>query len=171
MGIDYSTHSHKDKNIVRYGHPGRITLLIGLCCLWNLSVAAFYNPEQGRWVTRDPLGEVGGMNLYAFVGNNPVNWVDPFGLYESKGVGRFAPWRWYFDAGMTAFEEGKYVVGTDYMLDSLLYSALLVAPFATSPAVQGAVSSCSLGPAVAEAATLGPKGYKYEAWSCSRACR
>jgi RHS repeat-associated protein len=40
----------------------------------------FYGPESGRWLTRDPLGEAGGMNLYAFVGNNPVNWVDPFGL-------------------------------------------------------------------------------------------
>jgi len=39
----------------------------------------FYGPEIGRWTTRDPLGEAGGMNLYAFVGNNPVNWVDPWG--------------------------------------------------------------------------------------------
>jgi RHS repeat-associated protein len=40
-----------------------------------------YLPEVGRWSTRDPLGEAGGMNLYAFVGNNPVNWVDPSGLF------------------------------------------------------------------------------------------
>jgi RHS repeat-associated protein len=39
-----------------------------------------YAPAIGRWTTRDPLGEAGGMNLYAFVGNNPVNWVDPWGL-------------------------------------------------------------------------------------------
>jgi RHS repeat-associated protein len=39
-----------------------------------------YAPAIGRWLTRDPLGEAGGMNLYAFVGNNPVNWVDPWGL-------------------------------------------------------------------------------------------
>jgi uncharacterized protein RhaS with RHS repeats len=35
---------------------------------------------MGRWTTRDPLGEHGGLNLYAFVGNNPVNWGDPWGL-------------------------------------------------------------------------------------------
>jgi hypothetical protein len=40
---------------------------------------SIYNPKQGRWFTRDPLGEAGGINLYAFVGNNPVNWVDPWG--------------------------------------------------------------------------------------------
>ncbi|GAK54248.1 YD repeat protein [Candidatus Moduliflexus flocculans] len=41
-----------------------------------------YLPAIGRWMTRDPLGEAGGLNLYAFVGNNPVNWVDPWGLME-----------------------------------------------------------------------------------------
>ncbi len=40
----------------------------------------FYSTEPDRRTTRDPLGEAGGVNLYAFVGNNPVNWVDPLGL-------------------------------------------------------------------------------------------
>ena len=40
----------------------------------------YYSPVLGRWITRDPLGEAGGINLYGFVGNNPVNWIDPWGL-------------------------------------------------------------------------------------------
>jgi uncharacterized protein RhaS with RHS repeats len=36
----------------------------------------FYNPSGGRWLSRDPLGEDGGKNVYAFVGNNPVLSVD-----------------------------------------------------------------------------------------------
>jgi RHS repeat-associated protein len=40
----------------------------------------FNNPVIGRWMTRDPLGEAGGINFYGFVGNNPVNFVDPLGL-------------------------------------------------------------------------------------------
>jgi RHS repeat-associated protein len=40
----------------------------------------YYSPVLGRWITRDPLGEAGGINLYGFVGGNPVNWVDPSGL-------------------------------------------------------------------------------------------
>jgi len=33
----------------------------------------YYLPETGRWASRDPIGERGGLNLYAFVGNNGVN--------------------------------------------------------------------------------------------------
>ena len=40
----------------------------------------FYQPIIGRWLTRDPIGEEGGVNLYGFVGNSPMNAVDPLGL-------------------------------------------------------------------------------------------
>jgi RHS repeat-associated protein len=40
----------------------------------------YYNPSTGRWPNRDPIGEQGGMNLFAFVGNDPVNQGDPLGL-------------------------------------------------------------------------------------------
>ena len=39
----------------------------------------YYNPNLQRWLNRDPLGEAGGINLYDYVGNNPVNWVDSNG--------------------------------------------------------------------------------------------
>jgi RHS repeat-associated protein len=42
----------------------------------------FHDPELGRWLSRDPIGEYGGLNLYAFVGNDPVSQSDPLGLYE-----------------------------------------------------------------------------------------
>lgn len=40
----------------------------------------FYDPNLQRWLNRDPIGETGGINLYGFVGNNPMRWVDPYGL-------------------------------------------------------------------------------------------
>ena len=40
-----------------------------------------YNPITSRWISRDPIGEYGGINLYGYVGNNPVYWVDPTGLF------------------------------------------------------------------------------------------
>lgn len=43
----------------------------------------FYDPENGKFINRDPLGESGGTNLYAFVGNDPVNFIDAFGLAKT----------------------------------------------------------------------------------------
>ena len=40
----------------------------------------YLHPNLGRWVSRDPIGEAGGLKLYGFVGNDPVDWVDPLGL-------------------------------------------------------------------------------------------
>jgi len=41
--------------------------------------ARWYEPELGRWLSNDPIGISGGLNLYEFCGNNPVNYVDPWG--------------------------------------------------------------------------------------------
>jgi hypothetical protein len=40
----------------------------------------WYDPVTGRWPSRDPIGERGGINLYGFVGNDGVNWFDVLGL-------------------------------------------------------------------------------------------
>jgi RHS repeat-associated protein len=40
----------------------------------------YYDASTGRWLNRDPIQELGGINLYGFVGKNPVNRVDPLGL-------------------------------------------------------------------------------------------
>ena len=40
---------------------------------------SFYNPSTGRWLSRDPIGEKGGVNLMAFVGNAPSIRVDGLG--------------------------------------------------------------------------------------------
>ena len=39
----------------------------------------FYSPDLRCWLTRDPLGEDGGLNLYEFVHNNPMAMFDPLG--------------------------------------------------------------------------------------------
>jgi uncharacterized protein RhaS with RHS repeats len=40
----------------------------------------YYDPSIGRYITPDPIGLFGGLNLYAYVLNDPVNWIDPYGL-------------------------------------------------------------------------------------------
>ena len=44
-----------------------------------------YDPEMGRWLSADPLGEEGGLNLYGYVENDPVNSADELGLQRGPG--------------------------------------------------------------------------------------
>ncbi|MHC8328545.1 RHS repeat-associated core domain-containing protein [Pseudomonas sp. LB1P83] len=41
--------------------------------------ARYYAPWLQRWVSADPAGSIDGLNLYAFVGNNPLNYFDDIG--------------------------------------------------------------------------------------------
>ena len=91
----------------------------------------FYSPQQGRWLSRDPLGEQADPlhNLYRFVGNNPLNAVDPDGLeiWPTQNV-RFL--------GTTANAfEGPY----DYLLTDSLWEAPMVQLYNVAPLMLNAV--------------------------------
>ncbi len=55
--------------------------------------ARYYDPKVGRFISEDPIGWYGGLNLYGYVGNNAVRWVDPFGL---------EPGAWYANKNQAA---------------------------------------------------------------------
>ncbi len=42
--------------------------------------ARWYDAQTGRWTTKDPIGLGGGLNLYGYVGNDPINETDVLGL-------------------------------------------------------------------------------------------
>ncbi len=45
--------------------------------------ARYYDPLEGRFISKDPIGFAGGdVNLFGYVQNNPVNRIDPLGLYD-----------------------------------------------------------------------------------------
>ena len=52
----------------------------------------FYDPLTQRWPNRDPIGELGGANLYGFVYNNPVNRFDRLGLDANTPSSTITPW-------------------------------------------------------------------------------
>jgi RHS repeat-associated protein len=58
--------------------------------------ARYYDADTGRFISEDPIGFEGGINLYAYCLNNPILFIDPFGL------------RW-FGGG----DDGKWTIGRD----------------------------------------------------------
>ncbi len=69
----------------------------------------YYDPAEGRFLTRDPIGYAGGLNLYAYCGNNPVGRSDPSGLLWGA-----EDWANYFDAYGSV--KPVYVDGIDALL-------------------------------------------------------
>jgi RHS repeat-associated protein len=62
----------------------------------NLALYRAYDSRLGRWIGRDPSGEQAGLNLYAYVSNDPLNLMDPDGregwvanFYSGIGGGLF----------------------------------------------------------------------------------
>ncbi|HYR30203.1 MAG TPA: RHS repeat-associated core domain-containing protein, partial [Thermoanaerobaculia bacterium] len=53
----------------------------------------WYDPELGRFISEDPIGLAGGINTYAYVGNDPMNGRDPSGLMQEDGtICDIMPW-------------------------------------------------------------------------------
>lgn len=44
----------------------------------------YYLPYVGRFISKDPIGLLGGNNIYAYA-PNPVGWIDPLGLHKQRG--------------------------------------------------------------------------------------
>ena len=77
----------------------------------------FYDPSLQRWINQDPIGEAGGINLYGFVGNDPVNRIDPLGLETLGDLSRGSRQSPGFleQVENSFFDEGLPAVGELYL--------------------------------------------------------
>ena len=51
-----------------------------------------YDPDLGRWLSRDPIGEAGGLNLYSYSFNDAINLIDATGGFPNSWVPRYGNW-------------------------------------------------------------------------------
>jgi RHS repeat-associated protein len=86
--------------------------------------ARYYNPNLGRFLQTDPIGLSGGTNLYAYVGNDPINFFDPTGLCSQSQQ----------NAGPTALQQ----VGHALDQASDWASTYLAIPLAAAQLIEGA---------------------------------
>jgi len=78
----------------------------------------YYDPVTGRWPSRDPIGERGGVNLYGFVGNAGVNAWDYLG-YRPATENPYDPTRVEFGGGgssVTVGPDGKVPPGWEHVV-------------------------------------------------------
>ena len=66
----------------------------------HYNMVRYYDPTLDRYITSDPMRLRGGMNTYTYVDSNPINYIDPMGL-----------WKWYGNWGgpdWTGGQEGTW---------------------------------------------------------------
>lgn len=86
---------------VDFGYTGHFNHeRTGFAAAW----ARLYDPATDRWLSCDPIGEHDGPNLYAYVSNNPVNFVDASGLtiFDLRGITDGLGFGWTFKAAQLA---------------------------------------------------------------------
>ena len=67
----------------------------------------YYNPSTGRFISEDPIGILAGLNLYRYTINNPIRFIDSYGLTEQDVLDAVQ-----FVLSKTSFEEVSFNFGT-----------------------------------------------------------
>ena len=112
---DYGTPAATNPASVRFQYTGQQWLPeLGMHYYKN----RIYYPQIGRFMQTDPIGVAGGVNLYAYVGGDPINFTDPLGLDDedmitvtgsrnAKQYQSFSPFSWDWVTGIGSSSWGN----------------------------------------------------------------
>lgn len=87
---EYDAFGVAEEGSERIGPWGYVAKRVDSGTGWIFYGKRYYLPSYGRWLTKDPKGEIDGSNLYAFLKNNPVYHWDLWG-YASGHIGVKSP--------------------------------------------------------------------------------
>ena len=104
----------------------------------------YYSPDLARWLTRDPLGYEGGINVYAYCEDNPIGMIDPSGLYTIGG----------FEFTLQGVSDGLQT-GLSVTIDSLTFGAIPSDRLGDVGATESGYCGIVAREALLQAATLG----------------
>jgi RHS repeat-associated protein len=104
-----------------------------------------YSAEMGRWLSRDPIGEEGGLNLYGYAGNSPTNRTDPLGLWYALNPATWFDGQGYQGGRSEFYRYSDLEQAAGATLDGII-------PFADPFADAGAYDKCDEGSAFSRAA-------------------
>ena len=113
----------------------------------------YYSPILCRWISEDPIGEAGGLNLYQFCGNDPVNGVDPYGWLDINLFPTNENIRAHADLAKTPGSFGVGMHGSDTALQDEMHNKVAVPDLAKkiiehpdyTPGQSVTLASCSAG--------------------------
>jgi hypothetical protein len=108
-----------------------VALAIAACLLLPQTAQSFYNPSTGRWLSRDPVNEKGGHNLFALAQNCQVNRIDYLGE---------AWWNWtVIDLGQRkpTPDRGGHLTGLTSPIKWSVQTSLKTCPCGYNVQVQG----------------------------------
>ena len=113
----------------------------------------YYDPATGRYLTPDPIGLNGGMNLFLYVQGDPINLVDPWGLIE-----------WYNDPShwtARSYDPIIFIMKTEKIIEpyavagGMIVGGVAVTAAGAITTVSGAISIPETGPAGVLVTTTG----------------